>query len=166
VRLPPLSTPARELLRICLLKAGPQDLPFSRELLALAMAGSLGLGYPALSTYSDTPTPGVDLLATALFSLGFVYAALSLRGLLNRFTQTATAVFGTDILITAIAVPFLYAGNTPLATLMMLVIGIWNLVVLGHILRHALSVPLPGGILAAMAYVFGSTFFTRLLHGG
>ena len=168
--MPPITTTARRLLDICLLRATPQELPCSWKLLGLTLIASLGLTYPAMQAYGSTPNPVPALLADLLFTLGFIYGILAFRGLTIRFIQTASAIFGTDAIITLIALPVLHAASIgatqdAFTLFAMASVGFWSLVVLGHILRHALSLTLPGGILVALGYIFGSLFVAQLVHG-
>lgn len=168
--MPPITTIARQLLGICLLRVAPQELPCSWELFGLTLIASLGLGYPAMQAYGPTPNPVPELLASLLFTLGFIYGILAFRGLKIRFIQTASAIFGTDAIVTLVALPVLHAASIgatqdAFTLIAMAGVGIWNLVVLGHILRHALSLPLLGGTLVALGYIFGSLFVAQLIHG-
>lgn len=168
--MPPITTAARRLLDICLLRAAPQELPCSWELFGLTIIASLGMGYPAMQAYGPTPNPVPALLAGVLFTLSFIYGSLAFRGFKIRFIQTASAIFGADAIMTLVALPVLHAAGTGVTpdtfTLFAMVsVGIWNLIVLGHILRHSLSLPLPGGILVAFGYIFGSLFVAQLIHG-
>ena len=157
----PLLAALRRLLDICLLRAGPQDLPYSRDFLILTMAASLGAGGLAVAALEESRFALLELGLTYLFTLGFLYAVLSFRRLTSRFMQTASAVFGADALITLVALPALHAASgegaeRPVTGLAMLALGLWNLAVLGHIFRHALDTILPVGVLVALGYVIGS----------
>lgn len=168
--MPPITATARALVRISLLRNGPQDLPYSGELLGLCVAASLGVGYLVLRGFRLSPTPGPDLLLTLVFSLAFVYGVLALRGMTNRFIQTATAFFGTDVIVSLVALPVLQLGTgagsqSPVSGLAMIGITLWNIAIIGHILRHALSASFAFGILIALGYLFGSVMFTGLMHG-
>ncbi|EAR21415.1 hypothetical protein [Nitrococcus mobilis] len=168
--MPPITTTARQLFDICLLRTAPQELPCSWEVLGLTLTAGLGLGYAAMWVYGPTPDALPTLLVGLLFTLGFIYGILAFRGLRIRFVQTASAIFGTDAIITLISLPVLSAagtGNAQDAYLLfaMAGLGTWNLLVIGHILRHALSLPLPGGLLVALGYIFGSLFISQLIHG-
>ena len=168
--MPALLDALRRLLDLCLLRAGPQDLPYSTGFLALTMLASLGAGLLAVSVMGDGRNTTVDLGITYLFTLAFLYGALSARGVASRFVQTASAMFGTDALITLAALPALHAatgegGNRPITGLAMLALGVWNLAVLGHILRHALDTVMPVGLAVALAYVLGSLLLTGLVGG-
>lgn len=157
----PLLAALRRLLDVCLLRAGPQDLPYSRDFMILTMAGSLGAGLLAVGILEETRFALLELVLTYLFTVAFLYAVLSFRGFTGRFIQTASAVFGADAIITLVALPALHAASgagaeRPVTGLAMLALGLWNLAVLGHILRHALDTILPVGVLVALSYVIGS----------
>lgn len=167
--MPPITTTARQLFDICLLRTAPQELPHSWELLGLTLTVGLGLGYAAMWAYGPAPNAVPTLLIGLLFTLGFIYGILAFRGLQIRFVQTASAIFGTDAIITLISLPVLSAaatGNDQDAYLLLAMAGLgtWNLLVMGHILRHALSLPLLGGILVALGYIFASLFVSQLIH--
>lgn len=168
--MPPITTIARQMFDICLLRSAPQHLPYSWELLALTLIVSVGLAYPAMQVLAPTPSPLAKLLFGLLFTLGLTYGILAIRGLKVRFVQTASALFGTDAIITMAAFPVIYAADAAGAQdtftrLALIGLGIWNLLVMGHIFRHAMSLPLPGGILVALGYVFGSLFVSQLIQG-
>lgn len=146
---------------ICLLRAGPQDLPASRFLLGVAIL--LGLLTGALlivdsfgSVFSALLAQILDLLLLmALIRFGLAY-----RGLAPRFLQVATALFGSSALINLVTMPVqLLIGEDPsaslageLGVLLYLFLLVWALVVIGHILRHAFDIRFGGGILIALAY--------------
>jgi hypothetical protein len=132
---------------ICLLRAGPQDLPYSRELLGLAMAGyimvSFLLSLPAYSTLVAALLALVDSALLVVFAATALYA----WGKLARLNQTLTALSGTGMLLGLFALPVLQLLSpdqpavepSPLGGLLWLVMFGWNLVVVAHIMRHALS---------------------------
>lgn len=142
---------------ICLLRKGPQDVPASMLLLGLVVAANLGLGL--VLSWPDLGWVESLLQSTtgALVLGGFLWAALMLSGKAPRFLQTAIAAFGCDTFVSAIAFPLLAwsqidpdmkgAVGLPLMVLML-----WQISVIGHILRHALSVPLVAGLGLALAY--------------
>lgn len=160
----------RSLLDIALLRAGPQDVPYSPALVGLTAAVAAAVSYPAISTFSPGSDPALQLLVLIGFNAAFAYAVLQLRGLGARFVQTATALFGTDALITAVALPLLRLSGAPesqapAAVLVFIGLLFWNLAVVGHIFRHALSVAMGAGVMVALAYTFGATLFVRMVLG-
>ena len=145
---------------ICLLRAGPQDLPVSQVLLGLSLACYLLVsallslpGYPAFTALQIAVT---DVVLLVIFAGSVLY----LTGNMARINQTLSALAGTGTLLGLMALPLvqsLYqaqdAEQISLAVLMfwLLLMG-WNLLVVAHIIRHALSVILPIAVGVAVVY--------------
>ena len=149
--------------KICLLRLAPQDLPAARELLylsALLMFGSgvllLALTNPEGMRLALVLIVTIDLALSALL----LYLALQLLGRLGRLPQSLTALFGSSTLLQlALLPPLLLVGEDPnatalsqLATLVVMGLFLWSLLVIGHILRHAFEVPLWAGVGIAIGY--------------
>ncbi|NIR60494.1 MAG: hypothetical protein GWO02_13765 [Gammaproteobacteria bacterium] len=147
-------------IEVCLLRAGPQDLPASRALLGLALIAYVAvltaIGLVDLGWHNAVARTAVDLALTA----GLLHLALHVRRVPARFVQSLSAIAGTGALLGAVLWP-LAAWVTSaergdaaaaLASLATLAVLIWSLVVLGHILRHALSLSFAGGMLASVIY--------------
>ena len=156
------------LVDILRLQNGPQDLPGTSSALAATIAVSCALSLIALGIMGND-NPALQIAAAAGFTLLFVGVALQLRRLGNRFVQTATALFGTDALLTLIALPATAGLDqaaeeiSPIAAVWLLGVLLWTLVVVGHILRNALDLPLIGGVLAALLYLFLSVNVTAMV---
>lgn len=145
---------------ICLLRAGPQDLPVSRELLWLS-AGAYTL-VSFLLSYSGYPA-GEALLVALLdlgLLIGFAVVLLYLRGRPERLNQTLTALAGSGALLGLISLPLVHvlltgqvSGEVPpfVAILWFLLYG-WSLLVVSHITRHALSISFPFALGIAIVY--------------
>jgi len=150
-----------ELLR---LRVGPQALPASDRVVAVAV---VALGGASLLTVQHLYPPGsgaarvgLDLLITVAFFAGL----LSVARRPERFRQTFAAVCGTGALLVLITWPLLdivvergredtlYA----VAVLALLGVYVWHVVVIGHILRHALDTRPARGIALALIFVLGS----------
>jgi hypothetical protein len=160
---------------LCLLRAGPQDLPFSpalfRNLLILALL--VDLAYSWMVGVRE----GLLLVVVMAFAvgIGLVFALLSMTGRRERFLQTMTAVLLVGIVFKLALMPMIMGvlplpqpgdAPTPLqGILAWLVLGalIWNLVVDGHILRHALEVRLAQGVLLALALMIAQLALTHVL---
>lgn len=168
--MPPLTTTARQLLNICLFRAPPQKLPYSWELFTVTLSAMLAMNYLAMQAYGPAPNAASALLVGLLFTLGFIYAILLFLKYTNRFVQTASAIFGTGAIITLVSLPVLYgvsagALQDPYTFFALAALGIWRPLVMGHILRHALSWPLPGGILVAIGYFVSLYLLGQFFHG-
>lgn len=151
-------------LDVALGRRGPQDIPASHGLFILSFTAYCAATF-ALTGMAEPldvafRAAGVD----AVILPGFALSTLWLRGLRSRWLQTLTALAGVGALFTALAMPLfaVIAGmpETPMsaiASALVLALFAWNVLAVGHILRHALSVPFPAGVLVAMAYVAVNT---------
>jgi hypothetical protein len=159
--MPPI---ARQLLALCLLRIGPQDLPYSVRLtraLVLALA-ALEYAYAAMLGMVE-PLPRVAV------SMGMLLAApwivLMLRERRPRYAQTLAALAGSSLLFTLAFVPLAWVASGLSAdaepTFLHVVIGWfallllgWKLMVNAHIYRHALDWPqLPAMLLVVALFL-------------
>lgn len=156
---------------ILLLRSGPQDLPYSIHALRFASIAN----FVALTMQLTlTLTPERALVAAGLgvlLTAGFVFVVLRQRGKSERFVQTTTAMMAVNAVVTLISIgpmvamaPYLeaVAANPEQAELVQppggaamiwIGLGVWKLMTMGHILRHALEIRLALGVL--MFVVFG-----------
>ncbi len=144
-------------LDICRFRLGPQDVPRSGFLLGLVLAlnalASLLLGLLEV----DMATAGLQTLVALALLTAFIFASLRLSRHPGRFQQTLTAALGCDALITALALPLLAAGLLlpsvqVTVSLMLLATMLWEIAVIGHILRHALGLPYLAGLVVSLVY--------------
>lgn len=150
---------------ILLLRRGPQDLPAVPVLFWLLMLGS-GLTSVLVASQTSGFIWGVQQAGFGLLCLsGFVWGLLALNKKRARFMQTFSALCGTDMVLNLLSLPLVYiaihAGpeaSQLLRELAMLTgvllygLLLWSLLVMGHVLRHALMMKLPVGLLLAFAY--------------
>lgn len=156
---------------ICRLKVRPQDLPASTVLLGLAIAAYAGTSLLAAAVQ----LPLHKAIFAAVLDAGLLgvlsYLVLWIRMLTPRWCQTMTALAGTGAVIAVVMLPFLFwqiGATTPetsfLPTVALLGCMIWDMFIIGHILRHALNVPmLLGGTLAAVYIYISWRVFSVLL---
>lgn len=154
-----------DLLRdLMLFRRGPQDLPFSTSLLAGACVVGFALDAFVASRFQQMAdaVPRVAFSLAALLLLPWI--ALKLAKLEARYAQTATALVATSAMFTLLTVPVLLGvGKLPtdpkdltaaqalLGWFSLLLVG-WQLAVRGHILRHALDLPMRLGVLIAVVF--------------
>ena len=151
------------LLKICLLRANPQDLPTSTALTALALAV-----YGAVDVVSALATvPLMRAIQFALvdtFLLGtFTHLTLNLRRLSPRLRQTLTALAGCGVLLSIPALVLTGSIGSATPSVLWVPLLLWFVAVYGHILRHALDIRLPIGIAAACGYFFLTLVITAPL---
>lgn len=151
---------------ICLFRRGPQDLPTSSFLLHLTLATYavssflLSLGSQPAATAAMAGITDTALLA------GLTLSLLYTQGRRVRIPQTLAALAGSGTLLGLIALPPAYwlfslqntgSGQTlpivvPLALIIWGVV-VWSLVVMGHIIRSALSTRLVIGLAVAILFI-------------
>lgn len=147
-------------LDICLLRAAPQDLPASGLLLAISLCC-----YAAISLLVSLVSYGfADAVRLVLLDLGvlglFVVALLYLQNKTVRIQQTLTAMAGSGSVLGILALllvlfvqPDMTHEQVPASlTLFWLILMIWNLLVMAHIMRHALSSSFITGVGVSLVY--------------
>ena len=150
-------------LRLCLLRANPQDLPGSGVLVLSSLAA-----YAAMDVVGvlDIIPPASALMAAAVDTLMLVavtHLALRWRRFENRFSQTLAALAGCGALLSLAAwVVAAMAGRTISPEWIWAPFLVWYTVVFGHVLRHALSIPMAAGIAASFLYLMLSMSVTGL----
>ena len=149
---------------ICLWRAAPQDLPASGILLSLSLGCyALVAMLVSLGSYGLAGAIQLALLDLGLLAV-FVASLLYLQGKTARINQTLSALAGTGSLLGVLALPLVWwvqPGQQPeqvpvLMTLLWLLLLVWNLLVMAHIIRHALSSSLPVGLGVSLLYVLVS----------
>ena len=161
-------------LDVCLLKAKPQDIPFSYQLLALTAVTSI-VAYifalepatPELARIlgSQNSIIMMSVAEHAFFALT-VWVILKLRGHAARFTQAMTAMFGVSTLIRIIVwfvVSLLAAdkesSGAGLAGMLVFGLSLWIWVVYAHVFRETLETRFGAG----MMYTIASQIITSML---
>lgn len=164
----------RTILDIALLQRGPQALPASQAVMITALLVYVLAGIAG----QRQVTPGQPALPPVLFdvslSVALITGALWVRGRLERFPQTITALAGTGTVLTLCGLPVILmlqsdpdaGGIAAAASLLWIGLICWSLVVTAHILRHALSIPLTGAMLVAFCFLTASVFAYGAIFGG
>ena len=168
----------RQLLGVCLLRSGPQDLPYSPALMRATLAALLALQAAiGLATGSAGSTIVVRLGVTLLLLAGVTPWLLGLRGLHNRTAQTLLAQAGAGLLFSLAMLPAALAllphmieregggaasPEAMLPALAMLVLFVWKLRVDASIWGHALDLQRPRALLLAVVLVAAELFLLVL----
>lgn len=157
-------------LRIALFRAGPQDMPYARNLTLVTVPVAI---LAAFLQYRLT-LPAHAAFAHALAWVGalalFTHVLLQSRALVNRFRQTLDSLLLVDSAMTVLMLPALAAlaphlerlASNPeaaggptlpaLPALAVLAISLWNFLVTAQVYRHALgTTPAIGAVIALLA---------------
>ncbi|MEQ1636029.1 MAG: hypothetical protein ABL903_05005 [Methylococcales bacterium] len=144
---------------ICLLRHAPQDIPYSKTLLQLLVLIYAVVAFLVLEPHNNFLKTALEVLVEIFVTFSFVWGILAITNKSARYTQVLCAFLGTDALISFFALPALVASTTGQvdAGIISVLLGlmIWHWVVIGHIVRHALSQPFLFGLGVAFLYNLG-----------
>ncbi|MDA8390065.1 MAG: hypothetical protein M0Z76_04930 [Gammaproteobacteria bacterium] len=130
--------------RIGLLVGKPQDLPASTTLPILTAILAFLTNY-AVDTGFAREIHRLDfaLAQTGLLAV-WIGAAISLRRVWVRYSQTLSAVYGGNILINLVTWPLSFESGIGAfgAKVLGIVLALWLLAIVTKILAHALEVPI------------------------
>jgi hypothetical protein len=135
---------------LCLLRRGPEDMPYAPALLMLSIAASMLLDVTTGALFGGSDVLARSVVSTALV-LALSWAALKVRRLGNRYVQTASALVACGLVFSLLALPLGWLAHpmpasatalTPGQVLLgwaVLALFVWNLSVFAHILRRAIE---------------------------
>jgi hypothetical protein len=158
--------PLARLRDLILFRAGPQDLPYApRALIALLVIGAvLEVAFDLRQGNSAAMIAGANI--GTLAALAALFGLLHWRGRPERFVQTALALVATGLLFELVLLPLALVIGLPLkpnaqldsrqmlALFAVFVMALWQVAISVNILRHALDIPVAGGVLALLAIGF------------
>ena len=147
---------------ICLLKRRPQDLPGSGVFFSMSAAAYTLSSFILALTYQDIQKSLMVAFIDAGLTILITYLLLLVIRKPERNLQTGTALLGTGTIFSLLATPMYYllalpvAGQSgsPVISFLVWVLIVWNIAVMAHILKHALTVSFPMGALVALMYIF------------
>jgi hypothetical protein len=168
----------QQFLRICLdivlWRRGPQDLPASSLLLAIAVVAYVAVSAVQLALLGETAaTWFFFLVIDPLLLGGWLWLVLRLHGHAERFLQTAAAVFGTgavlglglylplQLIITGLG----YDPTSGLAQFFALVLVVVFALVTGRIIKLATDSNLFTGIAVSLTYFLLINYLVGVLRG-
>ena len=159
---------------LCRFRGGPQDLPHNPSMLGVLLVASVLLDLTAASLLDIGDNPlARSLLSTALL-LALCWIALAIRGLLNRYIQTAIALVACSMVFSVLIVPLSWlfgkpAGAEALSPVQTLVawlglsVLIWKITVDAHNVRQAIDAPFWLGFSLALAWSAADFALSRIL---
>lgn len=138
------------------LSGSPADLDGSRRTLWILLILDLGVQALALAVLELPQALWMELLIARLLG---IWLMLWLRGHPSRYRQTLAAFFGVSLLLScgllAVAIGHVVASKVPILLLLFDLIAValvgWLWIAGGLVLARALSVPMPLGVMAAIA---------------
>jgi len=171
----PLFSVLKLIFRLCLLRAGPQDMPASYGWLGASL-----FGYTLLSVFNVLPlyrwgdALGQAVVETAVL-IAWTYGALMLAHHPQRLVQTLIAVAAAGTVMGILLTPQVYtlfraeASGTaaPFTSFAYLLTVAWTLAVFGRIFQHALDLRQAWlGIMVALGLVLTSSLLIMGIFGG
>ena len=159
-------------INICLLRDGPDKLPFSYTLLILVAAVSVGVSILIGAIVHDVKIAVISSIAGLFFS--FVFAKLLLFKYPERFLQTFLAMLGTATFINIISLPTVYSltylelneSSEVLFKISAFALFIWVVIVYGYIFSKALSSVMSYGVAISVGYTLLSILILEYLIVG
>lgn len=161
----------QNLIALLILKAMPQDLPYSAQLTLKLVAGYVFSGIVVLQATLNPDGLIQGLLLGLLIQLVFTYVILQALNHPARFLQTLCAILGVGILFNLLSWPVLAmlsdgaASDTMKSSLslMFLMIMSWEVLVKAHIYKHALEIKMFSALALSFSLFFISIALSRLL---
>lgn len=157
---------------ICIMRAGPHQLPTSQllMLLLLLLHFILGVSLYAVDNSLQEQLHKTGLLLWLLASglelmllYGFIQTVLIVRHYQSRILQTMSAVIGCNVLFSVIQLCLLLIYTISdqqkgLISIILLMVFVWSIAVITNILKQAVSI----STIPALGLVLLYTFFTLL----
>jgi hypothetical protein len=160
----------QKFLALLILKAAPQDLPYSLQLNVKLATVYILSGIMVLRTTVSPDNTLAGILLGLLVQFVFTYLVLRALHKSLRFTQTFSAMLGVSILFNLLSWPVfaLLADATiddsfraSLSMVFLLVIS-WEVLVKAHIFRHALEMKMFSALALSLSLFFISVALSQL----
>ncbi len=162
------------ILAILLLKAGPQQLPYSLSLLATLTLLYLASGVLVLATSMSAGQAAANMVLDSAVLFAFSYFCLTLLKYKARFVQMVSALAGIGIVYHLLAWPlFVQIHNlqpqeqgAKIAALLMLLLVSWQVLVFAHVFRHAMQMSMMRALALSFGYLFLSMAAAEVILPG
>lgn len=145
----------RQYFNIAFLTGRPQDLPAGERQLSIGVTLAFVTYVLALVSLYGVPRAALNALLDLGLTGVVLWSALRLMGHPGRFEQAFGGFCGAVAWLNVAAIP-VYLGQTAEATgvsFAEFVLLVWNLSLLGHVIRHTFDTGLPMSILIAFVFV-------------
>ncbi len=144
---------------ICLFKKGPQDIPGTSMVLGLITPAYIIINFLILRLSSDISNTLLQVLVEIILILVLSWMILFFSKKMPRFSQTASALVGTDTVISFFALPAmatLLGQGGGLAFFILVFLMLWHWAVTGHIFSNALDQSFSFGLGISFLYILAS----------
>jgi len=148
------------LLKLCVRKAQPDELPYNQTaaiLLVFIYAAVSWFSLVKLNAFSDPIIYALFIAGTQILG---VFILLRIFSKLNRFNQTLTALLGTSILISIASSVIAAIAPIPFVAGFLL---FWQLYIPTTIIKSALEIPAVIAFFSYIGIVFFSFIFTAVV---
>lgn len=158
---------------ICLLRKGPQDVPANSFLLSMVTVVNFMIAMLASALVSGFLVGLEETLLGLALTVITLAIVLQLSGRMARFQQTFTAIMGCETLFHFIMVPISMLLITSKETdaiaqftaVLWLFLVLWYLVVIAHILRHAIATNFALALIISLGIFVVTWQVTNLVFG-
>ena len=145
----------RAFVGICTFQLAPQDLPRSSALLAVTTLGNMSLSMIIYGLESPFGHALLKAMVETVVLFAATFTLLFLMSYGRRLVQTLTALMGCSAILGGVALLTMLLAPALLPELGLAILRVnflLNLLVIAHILRHALSTWFLAGLLFAFGY--------------
>lgn len=161
----------KTIMALLVLKAAPQDLPYSPQLTVQIAVAYVFSGFIVLQTTIGPDQMLGGLMLGLFIQIVFTYVLLRALNHRARFLQTACAVIGVGAMFNLLSWPVLSvmadeASSEALQSsmsLMFLMLISWEVLVKAHIFRHALDMKMFSALALSFSLFFISVTLSQLL---
>ncbi|MEO6689747.1 MAG: hypothetical protein ABIS07_07185 [Dokdonella sp.] len=174
---PSFSSLSRVVIDLCRLRGDPQDFPYSPNLLTLLVGASTALDTLIGGVLGEVDNTPVRSLLSTVIVLALCWVALAMRGLRNRYVQTACVLLACGIALSLLQLPIaLLAGPPPTTVADMsslqailgwitLALLVWQISVNAHIMRHAIDASFGLAFALVLSWLIACWAIDRILFG-
>ena len=128
-------------------RRGPEQLPSSGFLFALLLVANLAVALVTVATVDVVDHPVLMVAVDAVFGLAFFWCVLRAFERERRFRQTASALLGTDILLSLVGLPLVLwhrsldapPDQVTIPVLLQLLLLVWSVDITAFVLSRALD---------------------------
>ena len=161
----------KALWQLCLFRASPAQLPSLPVVACLLLIADWLASVLIIRTLSPEFDAGRVLLNIAVAQLALaalVLGMLQLGSKRERWAQTMSALYGSDLLLTllfGILLPIARAIGSSAGNMMEILLFLWTVTIYGYIVHLAMEIPLLAGMLAALGILIVGFSFSEALVG-